>query len=262
MRNSADFSLVKVLVLSSDRHFVQQIKVLVKGIRISQISVSGISNINRTDLLEIRPSICLLDINDSSQVKATQNLVEYVRLSLPNCPFVFFTANLDAKSRDILGSIPLSTLTNKELSIAKLKQCIKYGLLQIENYHLREKLVSNFSFSPQSTILLNEVNTQIFFKVGDQFKAMCVKQIEYFFADNKVTQARIDGRNFPTNVQLKVLEKQLRPRFLRCHKKYLVNISHVTNLLPRENKICIREELIPIGYHYRKAFLGDLILLK
>lgn len=103
---------------------------------------------------------------------------------------------------------------------------------------------------------------RIFFKVDNEFKAIDPKSIAFFYAEEKITKARIANRNLLTIVTLKELEILLNPTFLRCHKKYVVNISHIESILPRENKIKIGGELISIGYAYRKLFFDQLCLLK
>lgn len=77
-----------------------------------------------------------------------------------------------------------------------------------------------------------------------------------------MTYARIAKRNYPTNVQLKVLEESLGPLFIRCHKKYLVNQELISSINVKEDRIDVGGESLPIGYAYRKAFLDRLNLLK
>ena len=66
----------------------------------------------------------------------------------------------------------------------------------------------------------------------------------------------------PRSYNLKVLEDQLSPLFLRCHKKYLVNVNSIENIFTKESKIKIGGETLPIGYHYRKTFFDNLMMLK
>jgi DNA-binding LytR/AlgR family response regulator len=86
--------------------------------------------------------------------------------------------------------------------------------------------------------------------------------VEYFFSDQKLTYAKVDQRNFPTTVQLKTLEKDFAPTFLRIHKSYLVNIKMIESLHPGESTLVINGQTLPIGYAYKKIFLEQLQLLK
>ncbi len=106
------------------------------------------------------------------------------------------------------------------------------------------------------------ISSQLFLKIGDMYKAIDVESIDYFYADNKLTYARVGNRNFPTNVQLKVLACELGPKFLRSHKKYLINVDSIESILIKDGKIKIGKELLPIGYAYRKPFLEQIHLLK
>lgn len=105
-------------------------------------------------------------------------------------------------------------------------------------------------------------NDRVFFKVGSQYKPVNCKDISYFFAEARVIYGRVNNRNLATYVQLKSLETLLYPIFLRCHKKYIVNISQVEAILLKDSKVKINGTFIPIGQAYRKAFLQNLCLLK
>ena len=77
-----------------------------------------------------------------------------------------------------------------------------------------------------------------------------------------MTFARVDKRNFPTSVQLKTLEDELFPKFLRIHKSYLVNVDFIDAINTRDDKVEVMGESLPIGYSHRKSFLEQLKLLK
>ena len=104
---------------------------------------------------------------------------------------------------------------------------------------------------------------QLFFKVGDTYKAISVPEIAYFYADQKMSYAKIGGRSYPTSVQLKVLEDELHPwGFVRTHKSYVLNIKHIESFNLSEASILINGETLPIGYAFKKTFMNSLKLLK
>ena len=86
--------------------------------------------------------------------------------------------------------------------------------------------------------------------------------MEYFFSDQKLTYAKVEQRNFPTSVQLKTLEKDFAPIFLRIHKSYLVNVKMIESLNPGESTLVVGGQMLPIGYAYKKVFFEQLQLLK
>ena len=48
-------------------------------------------------------------------------------------------------------------------------------------------------------------------------------------------------------------------KFVRVHRSYIVNISHIDNI--GDNMIVINKEVIPISDRYKNAFMEHLNLL-
>ena len=99
-------------------------------------------------------------------------------------------------------------------------------------------------------------------KIGDSYKAIPIKDVAYFYADQKFTYARIGERNYPTTVLLKTLEDEFPEQFVRIHKTYLVNFNYIESIVLKENSVIITGESLPIGLAYRKQFMSRLQLLK
>jgi hypothetical protein len=102
----------------------------------------------------------------------------------------------------------------------------------------------------------------IFFKIGDDYKSIPLMEIAYFYADNKVTFARVRDRNYPTNVKLKAIEEFFSWCFVRIHRTYLVNINSIDSVKTRDNAILVGGELLPVGQYYRKQLMDRLLMFK
>lgn len=122
---------------------------------------------------------------------------------------------------------------SKEISHFKLQQAIDLALLH-SGMPVWAPLVA------ERTPYVSHAN--FFFKIGDIYKSIFVKEIAYFFADQKLNYARVGQRNFPTSVQLKTLEHEFGAQFVRIHKSYLVNVSMIESINPGENSVFINEE--------------------
>ncbi|MBK9492126.1 MAG: LytTR family transcriptional regulator, partial [Haliscomenobacter sp.] len=96
----------------------------------------------------------------------------------------------------------------------------------------------------------------------DVYKHIAIDEIAFFYANGKMTFAKVNKRNFPTNVQLKTLEEELFPKFLRMHKTYLINVAFIESINLKKARVEIAEEHLPMGYAYRKEFIERLKLLK
>jgi DNA-binding LytR/AlgR family response regulator len=148
---------------------------------------------------------------------------------------------------------------NKELSRFKIRQALDIALIHRDNDSLSSPASDAGSPTAPPPFISHH---QFFFKIGDIYKAIPVKDIQYFYADNKLTFARSGQRNYPTNVQLKTLEEEFSALFVRIHKTYLVNIQHIDSIHPKDNSVVVDGESLPIGYAYRKTFMDRLHLLR
>jgi DNA-binding LytR/AlgR family response regulator len=207
------------------------------------------------------------DLHDTSELSSGECGVAFansIREKNSQVPIIFLVDSFKDDCYEKVKSFDQSSILSKELSKLKLLQAVKYSLLQLDYSKLAQQY-SERLFSPEqpgnaaSTVMNEE---KFFFKIGDSFKAIEKEEISFFFADKKLSHARVGKRNFPTNVQLKTLGDALSPSFLRCHRKYLLNISHIEAISMKEGKVKINGEFLPIGVSYRKSFFGRLNLLK
>ena len=253
----------KVLLLDDDKSFLKLVEITLRDIGIRHLCLTTSYQEAVTAWQQFKPSICLLDIELKGHAKNGIDVARHLREQDPYLPIVFMTSHFEDDYYEEVKSIGPSRFMNKEISRLKLLQTIELTLLQLENVKLTKQL-SGLSpkrkenrFSP-----LRQRNNQLFFKIGDTFKGIDRQAIDYFFAENKMTYARVGSRNYPTNVQLKTLECELSPIFARCHKKYLVNVDRIESIALREGRLKIGTETLSIGYAYRKSFLDSLQLLK
>ncbi|MFK8165320.1 MAG: LytR/AlgR family response regulator transcription factor [Lewinella sp.] len=256
-------SSYKILIVDDNLSFVSLLKTILKEIGFEQIRdaqtvVAGLKLFH-----DFQPDICLLDIQLSPGEKDGIVLANLIREAAPNTPLIFLTSYFQQDIYDAIIPLKPTGFMNKELSRLKIQQAIELARNQIESNKLESDTRSATevaSLPDKESSVLN--GGQIFFKVGDAYKPIHITDIDFFYADNKLTYARSDGRNYPTYVQLKVLTDELAPTFLRCHKKYLVNVNRIDSILLKEGKVKIAGELFTIGYAYRKAFLKGINLLK
>lgn len=184
-------------------------------------------------------------------------IAEEIRRQQINTPIIFITSNYTEENYAYARATRPSSFLSKELSRLKLHQAIDLALLtqveeeddEIEGFKsVNPPMVSPFNF---------------YFRIGDAYKAIPVSDVAYFFADKKMSYAKIGNRSYPTSVQLKTLEEELpKEQFVRIHKSYIVNTKHIESFLPSESTITVNGETLPIGYVYRKDFLATLRLLK
>jgi DNA-binding LytR/AlgR family response regulator len=256
-----DLKDIKLLLLDDQDTYLQLLSIVLKDIGVEHIALARSYQEVLSVYDDFDPDICLLDIELDRGQKTGVDVALAIRQQDSTIPIIFLTSHFQDDFYEKVKVVRPSSFMNKELSRLKLLQAIELAMLQLGNHRLQENLQQHTTVAPKAAIpYIN--SSQVFFKIGDTYKAIDLKTIDFFFADDKLTYARVGARNFPTNVQLKILEEELGPRFLRCHKKFLVNTDAIETIMVKDGKVKIGKELLSIGYAYRKSFLEGLKLLK
>lgn len=243
---------IKLLILEDNIMFSDLLKILLNECGINNIYVAhsyeqGIELFNR-----YLPDICLLDIDlGNTAIKTGISFAEKIRETAPNLPIIYLTSDYSDHCYEQSRHTRPSSFMSKEISRFKLEHAIDIALLQTEN-----QIIAPTEPPP------NILPSSFFFKIGDTYKAIPIQDITYFFSDKKLNYARVAQRNFPTSVQLKTLESEFSRYFFRIHKSYLVNINFIETIKPGEGIVIAGGETLPLGYAYRKSFLGRLILFR
>lgn len=245
---------LQVLVVEDNEAFAQLIRILLQDTGLSKIHIVSSYEDGLEQFEVYTPDVCIFDIELGKNKKSGIQLAEKIRESNGAIPIIFLTSHYSEEYYEQCKHTRPSCFMSKEISHFKLQQAIDLALLHAGTQ------VHPVPSSTEKTPYVSHTN--FFFKVGDIYKSIPVKDIAYFFADQKLNYARVAQRNFPTSVQLKTLEHEFGAQFVRIHKSYLVNVSMIESINPGENTIVINEETLPIGYAYKKQFLDHVQLLK
>jgi DNA-binding LytR/AlgR family response regulator len=249
---------VYILIVEDQEGFKQLLQLMLKELGLHHIQIARGYQEAWQFFQGRKPDLCLIDIDLGEGEKDGIALAEKIRAVAPTLPLIYLTSDYTEECYQRCRHTLPSSFMNKELSRLKLYQAIELALI-----HQPATVVKSVESAPVTPVSIPYLHhEQFFFKVGDVYKNFAIADIDFFFSKGKMTYAKINKRNFPTNVQLKTLEEELFPRFLRIHKTFLVNLSHIDSIHLKENKVEIAGELLPIGYVYRKEFMEQLKLLK
>ncbi len=252
---------VKVLIVEDQDGFAQLIQMMLEELQLKQIYKAHTMEKAWALFEKERPDLCLIDIELSDKEMEGIALAEKIRQVSPTLPIIFLTVHYNEEMYERCKHTMPSSFMNKELSRLKLYQAVELAMM---NAHPATQV--SLSPTEQNEIPETKVpwidNQHFFFKVGEVYKHIAIEEIAFFSTKGKMTFARVNKRNFPTNVQLKTLEDELYPQFLRIHKSYLINVKMIDSINLKDSLIEIAEERLPIGYAYRKDFMNRLKILK
>lgn len=254
---------IKLLILDDQTSYLELIKLILMDIGVQHFCLVNNYEEALRAFSDFKPDACFLDIELVRGQKNGVAVATAIRKQDRDIPIVFLTSHFQDDFYKQVRPLRPSGFMNKELSNLKLLQVTELMILQIENNQFKNSItVQKPALTTPRKSKSYRNTTQFFFKIGDTFKAIDITTIDFFFSENKLTYARVGNRNYPTSVQLKVLEEELNPSFLRAHKKFLINIKAIDSIIVKDGKVKIGNELLSIGYAYRKSFLEGLNLLK
>jgi len=251
------FKDVRILVVEDNGAFSQLLKLLLGKLGMQNVQTAANFDDGLKLYQEYSPELCFIDIDLGKGQKNGIALVEKIREENEDLPVIYLTAYHTLENYERCRHTRPSSFMDKEMSYLKLQIAIEMALM---NKPDTKRAALPQQVAPIAVPYLN--NKQFFFKIGDVYKNIPFEEIAFFYASEKMTYARVEKRNLPTNVQLKTLEEELHPNFLRIHKTYLVNINLIESINPKEGKVEIQGEQLPIGYAYRKTFMEQLNLLR
>lgn len=247
----------RILLVDDQPAFIHLLKILLTEIGFDQIYAASDFESAWQSFQDHDPDLCLLDIDLGKNSRSGIDLAEKIRVIDPQVPIIFLTANYTDNYYQQCRHVRPRSFMNKELSRFKLHHAIDLALLNRTTVHGHNQP------PPANTVETPYITDRnLFFKIGDFYKRIPTDEIAFFFSKDKLTYARVENRNYPTNVQLKTLEDELAPVFHRIHKTYLVNLSFIDQIHPKDSTVAISDETLPIGYAYRKSFLERVNLLK
>ena len=252
---NAQFSKKKILLVDDNPSFVRLLRIFLKEIGFTFIQTADDFKSGLQLFLDQPPDICLLDAALASSDRNGIELAEEIRLRNLQVPIIFLTSSYTEDQYDQCRHVRPSNYLNKELSRFKLQQALDMAFMNLTLEDIPQAPSANEE-TP------HDQSQNFFFKIGNYYKKISLDEIAFFFAKDKFTYARVNDRNFPTNVHLKALETELQSIFQRIHKTYLVNIDYIEHINPRTSMINIGGEKLPIGYAYRKSFFDRVKLLK
>lgn len=201
---------------------------------------------------QISFDVALLDIYLGNSKKNGVDLAECIKEIQPATQLLFLTSHFDEETYQRARRVQPVQFLNKSLSKVKLTQAIN-AALQVQL--TQDTPVGKYDKPP--------ANNQVFFKVGSQYKVIPTQDISFFFSKEKHIFGKVSTRDYPVDVSLKTLESSLYPKFLRCHKAYLVNRTYIKAINYKEHYVLLNtNEQIPIGKVYRQGFLAELNILK
>jgi len=214
--------------------------------------VNGIIPRGEEALLHIKqdqPDIVLLDI----QLKGKLDGIQTAQLMQEDydIPIIYLTANTDDNHFNRAKETNPHAFISKPFKKLDLQHAIELTTSRISNKKNSENCMDDKCTSPY---LLND---SIFVRRNDKMIKILIKDIYYFEADRNYCRIYSKNRECLLVMTLKDIDKKLpKEHFLRIHRSYIVNLSHVDEVAG--SHVVVSRKAIPLSKSLRSELLSRL----
>ncbi|MCB9170048.1 MAG: response regulator transcription factor [Flavobacteriales bacterium] len=99
----------------------------------------------------------------------------------------------------------------------------------------------------------------VFIRTGPDIVQLSLSEVRYIKSESNYVRFALEEREVSSLLNMKDLELKLPDRFVRVHRSYIVNLTHVEKLNSTDVKI--GRDLIPVSETYRAELIKRLDLL-
>ncbi len=196
-------------------------------------------------LKDERPDIILLDI----QLKGKLDGIETAQLIQKehNIPVIYLTANADSAHFERAKATNPYAFISKPFKKTDLQRAIELAVNRI----IAE---GNIPGNTQASFILDD---RIFVRDHEKMVKIIIKDIYYIEADRNYCRVCSKDREYLLVITLKDMEEKLPPQhFIRIHRSYMVNLSHIDEVAGSHVVIC--KKAIPLSKPLRADLLKRL----
>lgn len=198
---------------------------------------------------ENKPDIVLVDIHLKGEINGIETAIQLQRLG--NIPIIYLTANSDEATFNQAKATRPYAFISKPYKQLDLQRAIELTISRMAEDANGYQSIDN---PVESTYILND---RIFVRHKERMVKLMLSDIIYLEADRNYSHLFTRDKDIVLAVTLKVIEEKLPQKiFLRIHRSYIINITHVDEVT--ENQVKIDKHSIPLGVGMREVLLKSM----
>lgn len=232
-------TLVKILIVEDEMIIAAKISMQLTSLG---YEVTGILPRGEEALLHVeenKPDIILLDINLKGKMDGIETATQ---LQLKNdIPIIYLTANSDE------ATFNRAKPTKPAAFIAKpFKQLDLQRAIELTISRMAENTSSGISEPKSDEEHPFILSDRIFVRNKDKMVKIMVADILYMEAERNYSRIFTRNKEYLLSIPLKTIEEKMSLLlFIRIHRSYLINITHVNEVA--EHHVVIDQKPIPFG---------------
>lgn len=238
---------IKILVVEDEMIIGAKISMLLTnlGYEVTGILCRGDEAIQHA--ISNKVDIVLLDI----QLKGKIDGIETAKLiqQQSDIPVIYLTANSDESTFNRAKATRPSAFISKPFKELDLQRAIELTICRMGGHG--EESFQNNSTIPEGTVILQD---RIFIRHREKMMKIMVSDILYIEADRNYSRIFTGSREYLLATTLKTIEEKLGNNlFVRTHRSYIVNLTHVDEVA--EGHVVINQKAIPLSSGLKENLL-------
>ena len=237
---------IKILVVEDEMIIAAKISMHLTNLG---YEVTGILPRGEEALLSVeenRPDIVLMDI----RLKGEMNGIDTAILMQKNAdmPVIFLTANADEATFNKAKAAKPYAFISKPYKQTDLQRAIELTISRLATDE--NKLTDDHGVNDQPFIL----SDRIFVRQREKMIKILVADILYIEADRNYCRIFTKTNEYLLCITLKTIEEKLNNRiFLRVHRSYIINLSHIDAVA--DDHVIINQKAMPVSEGLKEKLL-------
>jgi DNA-binding LytR/AlgR family response regulator len=239
---------IKILVVEDEMIIAAKISLHLTNLG---YEVTGVLPRGEEALLSVeenRPDIVIMDIRLKGDMDGIETAMQMNRSN--DIPVVFLTANSDENTFNKAKAAKPYAFISKPYKQIDLQRAIELAVSRLGADEHKTPQAHNADGMGQPFIL----SDRIFVRQREKMVKIIVAEILYIEADRNYCRIFTKTHEYLLCVTLKTIEEKLDNRiFLRVHRSYIVNLSHIDAVA--EDHVIINQKAMPVSEGLKEKLL-------
>ena len=248
-------TLIKILVVEDEMIIAAKISMQLTslGYEVTGILPRGEQAIQAVK--ENKPDIILLDINLKGEIDGIETARQIQQFA--EIPVIYLTANSDEATFNRAKPTRPYAFISKPFKQLDLQRAIELTISRMAENETGIPAANENAIHTENKTAEEQpfiLSDRIFVRHKEKMIKIMVADILYMEADRNYSRIFTSNREYLLSITLKVIEEKMSMQlFMRIHRSYLINITHVDEVA--ENHVMIAKKSIPIGTGMREQLM-------
>jgi DNA-binding LytR/AlgR family response regulator len=249
--------LIKILIVEDEMIIGAKISMQLTGLG---YEVSGILPRGEEAIIHIeenRPDILLLDINLKGKLDGVETALQIQKTA--DIPIIYLTANADEATFNRAKTTRPYAFISKPYKQMDLQRAVELTIIRMAENETGPQLQENVqdNMADERPFILSD---RIFVRHREKMIKIIIAEIMYIEADRNYCRIFTKEKDYLLCMTLKSIEEKLpRKVFLRTHRSYIINLSHIDEVA--DGHVIIYKKAVPLSEGLKEQLLQRIQML-